>query len=90
MLWLRYGGATMCALAIWDDIGPEELRRERDGRDSGRLIARSLTRWKGWIGPARCGWPGWTARPRVTGFTAITLTELPGCAIGQHRAAGRS
>ena len=47
-------------------------------------------RWKGWIGQARHGWPGWTARPYVTGFTAITLTEVPGCAIGQHWAAGRS
>src|SRR5215472_18798968 len=36
-------GTTMCALAIRDDISPEELRRqarrERDGRVSARLIA---------------------------------------------------
>src|SRR5215831_17320536 len=35
-------------------------------------------RRRAWIGQARRGWPGWTARPYVTGFTAITLTELPG------------
>src|SRR6516162_4104276 len=43
MLWLGYGGPLMCALAIRDDISPEELRRqarrERDGRVSARLIA---------------------------------------------------
>ena len=43
MLWSGEGGPTMAALAIRDDIGPEELRhrarRESDGRISARLIA---------------------------------------------------
>ena len=43
MLWFGEGEPTMAALAIRDDIGSEELRRqarrERDGRVSARLIA---------------------------------------------------
>src|SRR5215813_9761411 len=43
MLWFGEGDPTMAALAIRDDIGSEELRRqarrERDGRVSARLIA---------------------------------------------------
>ena len=43
MLWFGEGEPTMAALAIRDDMGSEELRRqarrERDGRVSARLIA---------------------------------------------------
>jgi hypothetical protein len=43
MLWSGEGEATIPALAIRDDIGSEELRRqarrESDGRISARLIA---------------------------------------------------
>src|SRR5215472_11583440 len=81
MLWLGYG-EPQCVL--WRS-GMTSGRRSCAGRRAGTATiasapgeSRSLTRWRAWIGQARRGWPGWTARPYVTGFTAITLTELPG------------
>ena len=83
----------MCALAIRDDISPEELRRqarrERDGRVSARLIAIANA-LEGMDRASAARLAGMIVRPCVTGFTATTRKELPGCAIGQHRAAGRS
>ena len=79
----------MAALAIRDDIGSEELRRrarrERDGRISARLIA---------IANALEGMDRASAA-RLAGMDRQTLRdwvrkELPGCAIGQRRDAGRS
>jgi hypothetical protein len=79
----------MSALTIRDDISSKELRRrarqESDGRVSARVIA--IANALGGYGSGERGWPGWTARPCVIGFTATTRKRLPGCAIGQpgHR-----
>ena len=42
------------------------------------------------IARAPRGWPGWTARPCVTGFTATTRKGSLDCAIGRRRDASRS
>ena len=83
----------MPALAIRDDIGSEELRRqarrERDGRISARLIA---------IANALEGMDRASAA-RLAGMDRQTLRDwvhrynaegLPGCAIGQPRDASQS
>ena len=64
----------MPALAIRDDIAPEELRRrarrERDGRVSARLIALANA-----LGPMR--WKEWTGRSaaRLAGMDRQTLRD---------------
>ena len=79
----------MAALAIRDDVGPDELRRqarrEHDGRVSARLIGSPM-RWTGWTGRRRRGWREWTGRPCAIGFTATTPKGWPGCPIGRCRA----
>ena len=42
MLWLGVWGTTMCALAIRDDISPQELRRRARRDGDGRVAARLL------------------------------------------------
>ena len=83
----------MPALAIRDDVGSEELRRqarrERDGRVSARLIAIANA-LEGMDRASAARLTGMDVRPCVTGFTATTQKELPGCAIGQRRDASRS
>jgi len=84
----------MSALAIRDDIGSEELRRrarrERDGRVSARLIA-SANALDGMSRDQAARAAGMDrGRPCATGCTATTRRELPGYAIGQRQAAGRS
>ena len=83
----------MSALSIRDDIGSQELRRrarrESDGRVSARLIAIANA-LEGMDRGAQHGWPGWTARPCATGFTATTQKGLRDCAIGQRQDASPS
>ena len=85
-------GTTMCALAIRDDISPEELRRrarqESDGRVAARLIA--IANALEGMERARRGWPGWTGRPCVTGSIATTRKGLPDSATDRRRGARQS
>ena len=83
----------MCALSIRDDISPEELRRqarrERDGRVSARLIAIANA-LEGMDRASAARLAGMDRQTLRDWFTATTRKELPGCAIGQRRDAGRS
>ena len=87
------GGPTTSALAIRDDIGPKELRRrarrESDGRISARLIAIADA-LEGMNRASSARLAGMDRQTLRTGFTATTRKALPGYAIGQPRAAGRS
>jgi len=84
----------MAALAIRDDVAPDELRRrarhERDGRVGGRLIA---------LANALDGMDRATAarlagmdrgRPCATGFTATMRKGSPGYPIGRYRGGRRN
>ena len=93
MLWSGEGEHTMSALAIRDDIGPEELRRrsrrESDGRVSARLIAianalEGMDRASATLlaGIDRQALRDWVHRYNAQG--------IAGLLIGQPRAASRS
>ena len=82
----------MCALAIRDDISPEELRRRARREGDGRVAARLFVIANALEGTDPCerGWPGWTGRPCATGFIATTRQGLPGSATDRRRGAHQS
>ena len=88
----------MCALAIRDDISPEELRRrarqEGDGRVAARLfaIANALEGMDRASAARLAGMDRQTLRdwPCATGFIATTRQGLPGSATDRRRGAHQS
>ena len=75
---------------IRNDIRSEELQGRRATVEPAPRLIAIANALEGMDRANARSWPGWTARPCVTGFIATMRKELLGCAIGQPRAASRS